>query len=91
MPRKTKRRSTEQIIAILRSAETCGKPIQDFVRDKGISEQTFYRWRNKYGGMDVKDSRRLKELEHENLRLKKLVAEHVLEMDVMKEVAAKKW
>jgi len=91
MPRKTKRHSTEQIIAILRAAETCGKPVQDFVRDKGISEQTYYRWRNKYGGMDVRDSRRLKELEHENLRLKKIIAEHVLEIDVMKEIAAKKW
>ena len=91
MPRKTKRHSTEQIIAILREAETCGKPIQDFVRDKGISEQTFYRWRSKYGGMDVKDSRRLKELETENMRLKKLVAERDLEIEVMKEIAAKKW
>lgn len=91
MPRKTKRHTTEQIIAILREAETCVKPIQDFVRDKGISEQTFYRWRNKYGGMDVKESRRLKELEQENLRLKKLVAERDLEIEVMKEIAAKKW
>ena len=91
MPRKTKRHSTEQIIAILREAETCGKPIQDYVRDKGISEQTFYRWRNKYGGMDVKDSRRLKDLEIENMRLKKLVAERDLEIEVMKEIAAKKW
>jgi putative transposase len=91
MPRKTKRHTTEQIIAILREAETCGKPIQDFVRGKGISEQTFYRWRNKYGGMDVKDSRRLRELEQENLRLKKLVAERDLEIEVMKEIAAKKW
>ena len=91
MPRKTKRHSTEQIIAVLRAAETCGKPIQDFVRDVGISEQTFYRWRNKYGGMDVKDSRRLKDLEHENMRLKKMVAERDLEIDVMKEIAGKKW
>ena len=91
MPRKTKRHSTEQIIGILREAETCGKPIQEFVRDKGISEQTFYRWRSKYGGVDVKDARRLKHLEHENLRLKKMVAERDLELDVMKEIAAKKW
>ena len=91
MPRKTKRHSPEQIIAILREAETCGKPVQDFVRDKGVSEQTFYRWRKKYGGMDVKDTRRLKELEQQNLRLKKLVAERDLEIEVMKEIAAKKW
>ncbi len=91
MPRKTKRHSTEQIIAVLRAAETCGKPIQDFVREKGISEQTFYRWRSRYGGMDVNDSRRLKELEHENARLKKMVADRDLEIDVMKEIAKKKW
>ena len=91
MPRKTKRHSTEQIIAVLRAAETCGKPIQDSVREKGISEQTYYRWRSKYGGMDVNDSRRLKELEHENARLKKIIAEHVLEIDIMKEISRKKW
>lgn len=91
MPRKTKRRSAEQIIAILREAETCGKPIQDFVRDKAVSEQTFYRWRKKYGGMDIKDTRRLKELEQQNIRLKKLVAERDLEIDVMKEIVEKKW
>jgi len=91
MPRKTKRHSTEQVIAILREAETCGKPLQDFARDKGISEQTFYRWRKRFGGVDVKDARRLKELEQENLRLKKLVAERDLEIEVMKEIAAKKW
>ena len=91
MPRKTKRHSTEQIIAVLRAAETYGKPLQDFVREKGISEQTFYRWRSRYGGMDVNDSRRLKELEHENARLKKMVADRDLEIDVMKEIARKKW
>ena len=91
MPRKTKRHSTEQIIAVLRAAETCEKPIQDFVREKGISEQTFYRWRSRYGGMDVNDSRRLRELEHENARLKKMVVDRDLEIDVMKEIARKKW
>jgi len=91
MPRKTKQHSTEQIIAILREAETCGKPIEEFSRDKGISMQTFYRWKKKYGGLEVKDARRLKELEQENLRLKKLVAERDLEIEVMKEIAAKNW
>lgn len=91
MPRKTKRHSAEQIIAILREAETSGKTIQEFSREKGISEQTFHRWKRQFGGMDVKESRRLKELETENLRLKKLVAERDLELDVMKEIAAKKW
>ena len=91
MPRKTTQYSIEQIITILREAETCGTTIQEFVRNKGISEQSYYRWRAKYGGMDVKESRRLKDLEQENMRLKKLVAERDLEIEVMKEIAAKKW
>jgi putative transposase len=91
MPKKTKRHSPEQIIQILREAETCGQTIQDFAREKGISEQTIYRWRNKYGGMDNRDAKRLKGLEVENSRLKKIVAERDLEIEVMKEIAAKKW
>lgn len=91
MPRRTKQHSTEQIIAILREAETSSASIEDFAREKGISAQTFYRWRNKYGGVDVKEARRLKDLETENARLKKLVAERDLEIEVMKEIAAKKW
>jgi len=57
----------------------------------GISEPTFYRWRNKYGGMDVAEIRRLHELEKENARLKKLLAERDLEIEVMKEINSKKW
>ena len=91
MPRKTKRHSTEQIIGILREAESSSASVEDFAREKGISVQTFYRWRNKYGGIDVKEARRLRDLETENARLKKLVAERDLEIEVMKEIAAKKW
>lgn len=91
MPRKTKRPSTEQIIAILREAEGRSASVEDFAREKGISVQTFYRWRNKYGGVDVNEARRLKDLETENARLKKLVVERDLEIEVMKEIAAKKW
>jgi len=91
MPRKTRRHTTEQIIAILREAESSGLPAEEFARSKGISTQTLYRWRSRFGGVDVKDARRLKELEQENTRLKKLVAERDLEIEVMKEIAAKKW
>ena len=91
MPRKTKRHTTEEIIGILREAEASSASVEDFAREKRISVQTFYRWRNKYGGVDVKEARRLKDLETENARLKKLVAERDLEIEVMKEIAAKKW
>lgn len=88
---KRKRHSEEQIVRILREAESTGQPLIEFIRSKGISEQTFYRWRRKYGGMTVSDASRLKELEQENIRLKKLVADRDLELDVMKEIVAKKW
>jgi putative transposase len=57
----------------------------------GISEQTYYRWRSKYGGMEISEARRLKELETENSRLKKLVADQALDIQILKEVNAKKW
>jgi putative transposase len=60
-------------------------------RKHGISEQTFYRWKQKYGGMEVSDARRLKELEQENARLKRLVAERDLAIEVMKEIQHRKW
>ncbi len=88
---KRKRYSEEQIVRILRDAEASGMAIKDFVKSQGVSEQTFYRWKKKYGGMDVSEARRLKELEAENARLKKLVAEQQLSIDVLKEVNAKKW
>jgi putative transposase len=83
--------SEEQIIGILREAEKGAQTISAVCRAHGISENTFYKWRQKYGGMEVADARRLRELEKENARLKRLLAERDIEIDAMKEVLAKKW
>ena len=85
-----KRHSEEQIIRILREAELHAVPIRDLCKQHNVSEQTFYRWRDKYGGMEVADARRLKELESENGRLKRLVAEQMLVIDGMKEIVREK-
>jgi putative transposase len=85
-----KRHSEEQIIRILREAEKNQIPIRDVCKQHNITEQTLYRWRNKYGGMDVADARRLKDLESENTRLKRLVAEQMLVIDGLKEFSRKK-
>lgn len=82
---KKKRHSEEQIIGILREAEVPGAEIRAVVRKHNITEQTFYRWRNKYGGMEVSDARKLKSLEAENAKLKKLVAEQLLAIEALKE------
>jgi transposase-like protein len=84
-----KRYTAEQIISHLRKAEILiseGKPIRDAARQNGISEQTYYRWRKEYGGMDISQARRLKELETENQRLNKLVADQALDIEILKEV-----
>lgn len=81
----------EQIVAILQEATKGEKPINKLCREKGVSEATFYAWRKKFGGMQVKDAQRLKELEKENARLKKLLADRDLEIDCLKEVASKNW
>lgn len=85
-----KRFTEEQIVAILREAETGKKTIAELSRTHGISEPTFYAWRRKYGAMDEPDVKRLRELEKENARLKRLLAERDVEIDVMKEFVKKK-
>lgn len=80
----------EQIIAILREQEA-GMKTSDVCRKHGISGATFYAWKAKYGGMDVSQARRLKVLEDENAKLKKLLAEAMLDNAVLKEVTSKNW
>jgi putative transposase len=87
---KRSRFSEEQIIGILREQET-GQKTADVCRRHGISEATFYKWKSKYGGLDVSEAKRLKSLEDENTRLKKLLAEAMLDNAMLKDVAAKKW
>lgn len=85
-----KRYSVGQIIKILREGES-GIRILDLVKRYGVSEQTYYRWRNKYGNMSISEVKRLKVIEEENSRLKRKVAELLLENDILKEVNLKKW
>jgi putative transposase len=87
---KRKSHSVEQIIRILRQADGA-QTVAEVCREHNISEQTFYRWKKKYGGMDVSEARRLKELEKENSELKKMLAESLLKIRVLEEVNAKKW
>ena len=87
---KRKRHSPEQIITKLREADAMlatGATIAQVVQQLGVSEQTFHRWRNQYGGMKANEAKRLKELEQENARLKKLVADLSLDNAMLKEVA----
>jgi putative transposase len=79
----------EQIVAALKLAE--GSSVDEVCRKIGISRNTFYAWKKKFGGMDVSDARRLKQLEDENRRLKKLVADQALDNQMLKEVLSKKW
>ena len=85
-----KRFSESQIIGFLREAET-GVPIKDLCLRHGFSEASYYLWRSKFGGMGVSDAKRLKELDAENMRLKKLLAESLLENEVTREALRKKW
>lgn len=85
-----KRYSEEQIIGFLKEADA-GIPIKELCRRHGFSEASYYLWRSKFGGMDVSDAKRLKTLESENARLKKMLAEALLENEVTKEVLRKKW
>jgi putative transposase len=87
---KKSRFSEEQIIGILREQEA-GQKTADICRRHGISEATFYAWKSKYGGLDISEAKRLKGLEEENSRLKKLLAEAMLDNAMLREVAGKKW
>jgi putative transposase len=88
---KQKQFTDEQIVAILQEATKGERPITEVCRHNGVSEATFYIWRKKFGGMQTRDVQRLKDLEKENARLKRLLAERDLEVDCLKEVASKNW
>ena len=85
-----KRYKTEQIIGILKEAEA-GMPVKELCRNYGISDATIYNWKSKYGSLSVSEAQRLKELEDENRRLKKLVADYALDIQMLKEINSKKW
>lgn len=87
---KRKRFSTEQIVAVLKQAEL-GLPVADLIRQVGITEQTFYRWKRQYGGLESDQVRELKQVTEENARLKKLVAELSLDKAVLQDVLSKKF
>lgn len=87
---KRSRFTEEQIIGILREQEAGMKTV-DVCRKHGISQPTFYKWKAKFGGMDVSEARRLKALEDENAKLKKLLAEAMLDNAMLKDIASKKW
>jgi putative transposase len=87
---KRSRFSEEQIIGILRDHEA-GSPTADVCRKHGISSATFYKWKAKFGGLDVSDARRLKALEDENGKLKKLLAETMLDIAILKDINSRKW
>lgn len=80
----------EQVIKALKEHEA-GTKLEDLCRRVGISETTFYNWRSRYGGLEVNEAKRLRELESENTKLKKLLADKMLEVEAMKDVLSKKW
>ncbi len=87
---KRSRFSEEQIIGILREHEA-GSPTADVCRKHGVSSATFYKWKAKFGGLDVSDAKRLKALEDENGKLKKLLAETMLDIAILKDINSRKW
>ena len=91
---KRGRHTPEQVIRKLREAERMvgeGKTIPEAAKELGISENTYHRWRNQYGGMKADDAKRLKQLERENVRLKRIVADQLLENQALKEIAKGNW
>jgi putative transposase len=87
---KRSRFTEEQIIAILREQET-GVPVTELCRKHGLSSPTFYKWKAKYGGLDVSEARRLKALEDENAKLKRMLADAMLDNVALKDLLGKKW
>jgi len=87
---KRKSYTDEQVISILKEAET-GVPPKELCRKHGMAMATFYAWKRKYGGMEVSDAKKLKALEDENRRLKRLVADQALDISLLKEINGKKW
>jgi putative transposase len=87
---KNSRFSEEQIIGILRQSEA-GAKTSELCRQHGISAGTFYAWRSKYGGLDVSEAKRLKQLEEENSKLKRIVADQALDITMLKDLVGKKW
>ncbi len=87
---KRARFSEEQIIGILKAGEVAGN-IRGVCREHNVTEQTFYRWRRKYGGMEVSEAKKLRELERENSELKRMVAEQALDIRMLRDLNSKKW
>lgn len=87
---KGKRFTEEQIIKILKQSEN-GVPVKELMRQHSFAMQTFYRWKSKFGGMEISDAKKLRALEDENRRLKKLVADQALDIQILKDVNSKKW
>lgn len=83
--------SNEQIVAFLREADRGEQSVRDFCRSKGLNETTFYKWKKRFGSMQISEVKKARELELENARLKRLLAERDIEIDVLKEVISKKW
>jgi len=83
--------SDEQIVGFVREAEKTEVTIAEFCRQKGFNEGTFYKWKKRFGSMQVAEIKRLRELESENARLKRLLADRMIEIDAMQELLAKKW
>ena len=87
---KRSRFTEEQIIGFLKEGEA-GVPVRELCRREGFSDAAFYRWKAKFGGLEVSEARRLRQLEEENSRLKRIVAQQALDIDALKTVCSKKW